>query len=596
MRFAMAYNANKFLFTHIAPDTSVLPEENQQPLTEQEQMQVLEDRLQEYSEGWNPEYKLTYEKTQENGKDGYNIHLPYGVDFRIEHGHITFSKFGLSKDELKHVYAYLHQLGISGLSFDSNEKDAAFEQTAQEARQELKNEDATYEQDWAQAQEQEPSMPQPANSNVAPVDTTGMSDEEALKARRKMAKLLRQNVLSNSAPEQKAAEIHPSIQDIDKYITAHVKVTHKDQSNTYRKVALGNGYKLMWYKDSDQKREGPKADKTGKVTPNFDAGVKAVIENINGKPHLSVSALTPKYGDAPDWVIDEIMGLMSTCKCTHARFMAAAALKGKFLNSCAKRMIVPTGIKLKEKEFNAMMKLVKENNDDSSKRAEFYARWIEQLENDLINDWQKDKNPNHPYLRMIKNLKIQIAVENSEETFKRFNNFYEKSVQGKIYPDNSDSPMDLYELKDPKQGSNAAMEMASGLAYVDLLAQYIKDPSMKEMSDEALQKIYLDAYNKNLYLTHKTLSRKLEGVTASKDVKEILNREYQKVQKRIFSVKSKVSYEGFDKLTLPQMDKFTYYNVAEAEKNMHNRLSKGREVYLKENAQNLARQGNDGRD
>ena len=582
----MAYNGNKFLFTHIKPDSSVLPEETPETLTAEEQMQVLEDRLQEYSEGWNPDYKLTYEKTKENGKTGYNIHLPYGVDFRIEHGHITFSKFGLSKDELKNVYNYLYQLGVSGLSFDEQAKDLSFEQTAKAAEQELKNEDGLYETGFVQGASQTPHIPQAANSNIA-TDTTGLSEEEALKARRQMAKQLRKNVYTSNLEQAAAVEEHPSVNDIDKYITAHVRATHKDQSNNYKKVHLGNGYKLMWYKDSDQKREGPKADKSGKVTPNFDAGLKAIIENVDGKPHLRISVLTPKYGDAPDWVFDEAVGLAATAKTTHLRFEAAAAFKGKFLNSCAKRMIVPTGVKLKEKEFAAMMKLVKENNDDPIKRAEFYAAFAEQLENDLINDWQKDKNPNHPYIKMIKNLKIQIAVENSEEKYKRFNNFFEKNIQGKIYLDTSDIPLDLYEVKDPKQGSNAVKEMATGLAYVELLAEYIKNPEMKGMSDEQLRKIYLESYNKNLYVTHKNLRKKLESVSSSKDVKEVLNREYQKVQKNISSIRSKVAFEGFDKLSVPQMDKYTYYDVAGSEKAMINRLKSGQNIFRRDTGQNM---------
>lgn len=582
----MAYNGNKFLFTHIKPDSSVLPEETPETLTAEEQMQVLEDRLQEYSEGWNPDYKLTYEKTKENGKTGYNIHLPYGVDFRIEHGHITFSKFGLSKDELKNVYNYLYQLGVSGLSFDEQAKDLSFEQTAKAAEQELKNEDGLYETGFVQGASQTPHIPQAANSNIA-TDTTGLSEEEALKARRQMAKQLRKNVYTSNPEQAAAVEEHPSVNDIDKYITAHVRATHKDQSNNYKKVHLGNGYKLMWYKDSDQKREGPKADKSGKVTPNFDAGLKAIIENVDGKPHLRISVLTPKYGDAPDWVFDEAVGLAATAKTTHLRFEAAAAFKGKFLNSCAKRMIVPTGVKLKEKEFAAMMKLVKENNDDPIKRAEFYAAFAEQLENDLINDWQKDKNPNHPYIKMIKNLKIQIAVENSEEKYKRFNNFFEKNIQGKIYLDTSDIPLDLYEVKDPKQGPNAVKEMATGLAYVELLAEYIKNPEMKGMSDEQLRKIYLESYNKNLYVTHKNLRKKLESVSSSKDVKEVLNREYQKVQKNISSIRSKVAFEGFDKLSVPQMDKYTYYDVAGSEKAMMNRLKSGQNIFRRDTGQNM---------
>ena len=581
----MLYRGNKFLFTNVIADKPISSDEPEQVLNPQEQMELLGERLQEYSEGWNPEYKLTYEKTQEDGKDGYNIHLPYGVDFRIEHGNITFSKFGLSKDELKSVYAYLAQLGISGLSFDPQERDAAFEQAAKEAQQELRNADGIYETSFTSGYEQQPQTPQPANNNqieTSLYNTTGMTEEEALDARRNMAKLLKKNI--HAAPikeEKKVEEVHPSIEDISRYMDTHIRVMQRDKSNTSRKVALGNGYKLMWYKDSDQKNEGPQADKKGKVTPNFDAGLKAEIVSKDGKPYLNLNILTPKYGDAPDWVLDEAMALAAECKVTHLRFSASAAFKGKFIAACGKKMIVPVGIKLKEKEFNVIMKAVKENNDDPKKRAEYYQRLVEQMETDLIN--MKDRNPNHPYVKMIKTLQIQIAVESSEEKFKRFNNFYEKNVLGKMYTDKSDVPVDLFEIKDKKDSPNAAKDLASGMAYVDLLSEYLKNPAMKDMSDEELQKKYLDFYNKNLYLTHKNLKEKLDGVTASKEVKEVLNREYQMVQKNISSIKSKVAWEGFDKLTLPSMDKYTYYDINAAERNMASRLRAGRLVVQKEN-------------
>ena len=574
----MAYNGNKFLFTHVVADKPVSPDEPEAVLTPEEEMQTLEERLQEYSEGWNPDFQLSYEKTQENGKDGYNIHLPYGVDFRIEHGNITFSKFGLSKDELKNVYTYLSQLGISGLSFDPNERDEAFKQAAHAAEQELKNEDGLYEMGIGSAGAEEPSMPSPANNNtpMPRIDTTGLSEEDALNARREMAKRLRNNVGYTIPKESpKKEEVHPNISDIENYISTHVKVTHKDQSNNYRKIAIGNGYKLMWYKDADQKREGPKADKTGKVTPNFDAGLRAQIVQRNGKPHLSLSILTPKYGDAADWVFDEAMNLAAECKSTHVRFMATAAFKGKFLAACGKKMMVPTGVKIKEKEFNVIMKAAKENNDDPAKRAAFYKRFAEQLEDDLIRSGD-NSNPDHPYNRMIKNLQIQIAVEGGEERFKRFNNFYEKNIQGKAILDKNNKPIDTFKVKDKKEQPNAAKELAMGRTYVDLLSQYLDNPNMKNMSDEQLMKKYLELYNKNLYLAHNSLKEKLDGLTAMKEIKEAINSEYQLVQRNINAIQAKVNFEGFDKIMTPKMDKYTSYNIAEAEINMAKRLGLGK--------------------
>lgn len=592
----MAYNGNKFLFTHVVPDSPVLPEETPKPLTEEEQMQLLEERLQENADGYNPDYKLTYEKTQENGKNGYNIHLPYGIDFRIEHGNITFSKFGLSKDELKTIYGYLNQLGISGLHFDPNERDQAFAQNVKEAMEELRNEDGLYEHSYADGDSHEPTLPQPANTNIPQehIDTTGMTDEEALKARRDMLKQIKKNIHPVIKKEENVEEVHPSIQDIENYITAHVKATQKDKSDTYKKIAIGNGYKLMWYKDSDQKREGPKADKSGKVAPNFDAGLRATIDTVNGKPHLNISILTPKFGDAADWVFDEAMGLATTCKVTHLRFKATAAFKGKFLNACGKKMIVPTGIKLKEKEFNAMMKLVKENNDDPMKRAEYYERFAEQLEEDLIKDWQKDKNPNHPYLRMIKNLKIQIAVEKSEEKFKNFNRFYETNIMAKVYTDNSDEPYNTFKVQKKEDKSNVAKELATGKAYVELLTQYMEDPSMELMSHKDLQKKYIELYNKNLYLTHKELRSELRDIRAKKDMKEIISSKYDEVQSMIQAIQAQVDTEGFDKLEVPRLRKIPYYDAYSQERNMKNRLTKGRAIYERENSRPLVPMGRDG--
>lgn len=582
----MAYNGNKFLFTRVVADKPISPDEPEAVLTPEGQMQVLEERLQEYSEGWNPDFPLSYEKTQENGKDGYNIHLPYGVDFRIEHGNITFSKFGLSKDELKNVYAYLAQLGISGLSFDPQEKDNTFKKTAQAAEQELKNEDGLYEMNIGNGSEEEAPKLHPANSNepqILPIDTTGLSEEEVLAARRQMTKLLRKNVHASIKQEEKKEEVHPCVEDIEKYISAHVKATQKDKSDNYRKIAIGHGYKLMWYKDADQKYEGAKADKSGKVSPNFDAGLKAQIVQRNGKPHLSVSILTPKYGDVGDWVFDEAMNLAAECKTTHMRFTAAAAFKGKFFAACGKKMLVPTGVKLKEKEFNVIMKAVKENNDNCNQRAEFYERLAEQMENDYIEIWQKDKSPNHPYLRMIKNLKIQIAIEKSEEKFKNFNRFYENHIMAKVYTDTSDKPFNTFKVQRKEDKSNVAKELAMGKAYVELLTQYMDDPSMELMSHQEMQKRYIEIYNKNLYLTHKELRSELKDIKLKKDMKEIINSKYDEVQSMIQSIQAQVDTEGFDKLEVPRLHKFPYYNALSAERNMKNRLKAGRDLSEAEN-------------
>ena len=77
----MAYQGNKFLFSSIQPDRPAFEVEPEQELSPEEQMALLESRLNEMPE----ELPLTYEKKTEEGKQGLNIHLPYGVDFRVEH-------------------------------------------------------------------------------------------------------------------------------------------------------------------------------------------------------------------------------------------------------------------------------------------------------------------------------------------------------------------------------------------------------------------------------------------------------------------------------------------------------------------------------
>ena len=167
----MAYSGNTFLFDNIIADEN----------DGLSGMDLLGERLQEMSESDNPDWQLKYQKTKEGGKEGYNIQLPGGADFRIENGKITFSKFGMSKDELKEVYSYLNTLSISGLSFDPEEPED-FKQTAIEARDELRSENGAYENGSflgaSMAQEnggnESERIPEAANSNI-PVSYTHLT-------------------------------------------------------------------------------------------------------------------------------------------------------------------------------------------------------------------------------------------------------------------------------------------------------------------------------------------------------------------------------------------------------------------------------------
>ncbi len=553
----MAYQGNKFLFSSIQPDRPAFEDEPEQELSPEEQMALLESRLNEMPE----ELPLTYEKKTEDGKQGLNIHLPYGVDFRVENGEIQFSRFGLTKEELQHVYQYLHFLGFENVHFPEDES-KSFKKLAKNALKDMRNKKGEYE------------VLSLTSTQNAPV-----SANDNQKTDSKIKRLLRkirnkpEPVILPTTPEKKE-EIHPNVDDIENFFNINIRVNQRGMKNDYRKIRTATGWKLILYKDADQKREGPTKDKSGRVNPNFDAGIRGDISMVDGKPFLTVTLLTPKYGDATDGMFAEAVGLAAACKSTHMRFKAPAGMRAKFLVACAKKMIVPVGAVIKVSDFNNMLKAAQENVDKTEQRVEYYGKLIAQLEADL--QGMKDKNSDHPYYRMIKTLKGRIAAESCEEKFKRFNNFYEKLLQGKAILDGNDEPVDIYKVNSSKERSNPAKEMAMGQAYVELLAQYVDDSTMKDMTDKQLLEKYLNLYNKNLFLTHKTLKEKLAGLKTPREIKEAIGSEYQIVQRNINAIQAKVAYEGYDKLSLPKMDKYTRYDAAEAEANMQRRLRLGR--------------------
>lgn len=505
----MAYSGNKFLFDNI----------NAHENDDLSGMDLLGERLQEMSESDNPDWQLKYQKTQENGKDGYNIQLPGGADFRIESGKITFSKFGMSKDELKEVYRYLNTLSISGLSFDPAEPED-FKQTAIEARNELRDENGAYESGIFRgismpsengAGESE-RIPEAANNNAPqqPVNAE-MSDEERIAAVRNIARTLEDKV-SAKFPKKKPEKQHPNADDILAYMNNHVELMQKDKSKNYKIKSCGNGWEMTWYKDEDQKKEGPTADKKGKVNPNFDFALRGEIVQKDGKPYLNLTLMTPKYGDVADWMMEEALDAAKTCKCTHIRFNASFQHKSKFLAACGKKMIIPTGVKLKEKDINIMLKGAKENIDDPEKKAIFYKMLAEQIEEQMISDGIT--NEAHPFVKIVKDLKDSANSESesikAQVKYKKFNQFFENNIMGKIYPDESDTPVPSVNMSGIE--TDAVKQLATGRAYVEFLAMYRDDNTFANASDEAKKAKYLELYNKNIYKYDKKLEETLDGL------------------------------------------------------------------------------------
>lgn len=511
----MAYQGNKFLFD------SIIADENDNLAG----MELLEERLQELSESSDPDRHLEFQKVNENGKNTFNVQLPCGADFHIENGKITFSKFGLSKEELKQIYSYLNTLSISGLHFDADEPED-FKETAREAQQELIGENGAYESGafWADSFTNDNGQPTPANSNNPPVNAgmpsaqaDGLSDEERIRLTRTIAGNLKQKVHSKPLPET-PKKVHPCIGDINKYMEDHVKNTQKYKSNNYRKRSTANGWELMFYKDADQKKEGPTADKKGKVNPNFDFGLRGEIVKVGGQPRLKMTFMTPKYGDMADWMFDEVMNMADECKCTHIKFAAGFQHKSKFFAACGKKLIIPSGINLKVKDINAIYKAAQDNNDDPKKRTQFYIRFAEQLEEQMRKQGISDEA--HPFVEWTKKLRDEARLEpeinKSKVKFKKFNQFFENNLMDRFFEDENDK-----QTAEP----DAVKEIAGANAYVRFLTEFKKDDKLVGLTDEDKLKVFKEFYNEEVYLADKKIKEIMGDLYDKTDSASIERRE-----------------------------------------------------------------------
>lgn len=532
---------------------------------------------------------------EKDSHNGINFELPGNIAFRVEDNRIIFSEFGMSKEELKTVYKFLATMGFTGLSVPDNE-DEPFKEKIREAYEDMADVDGMFvsnafdgmSENQGQDSENQNTRPAAANSNTpaAPENSGNMTDEERLRYTREIAENLRTSVRPKPLPET-PKKVHPCVEDISNYIDSFVTNTQKYKSNNYRKRSRANGWEVMVYKDADQKKEGPTADKKGKINPNFEFGLRGEIVKKNGKPHLQMTFLTPKYGDMADWMFDEVMNMADECKITHIKFGAGMQHKSKFFTACGKKLIIPTGIKLKVKDIDGIYKAAQLNNDDPAKRAAYYLRLAEQLEENMRNE--KITNEAHPFVEWAK--KLRDEAKNEAETnkakvkYKKFNQFFENNIMGKIYPDDSNNPIPAVNTQGIE--TDAVKQLATGRAYVELLAMYRDNEEFAKASDEAKKEKYMELYNKNIYLYDKKLDEAVGGIsdktpTDRKNKKDLIKDEYDIVNSDIKSLTSSLKNDLGVDVESPDLIRRSYDRHEDADGNRINpnerRIAKGRAI------------------
>ncbi len=457
---------------------------------------------------------------------GLNFQLPGNIDFRVEDNRIIFSEFGMSKEELQTVYKFLVTMGFTGLSVPESE-DEPFKQLVKDAYEDMAEVDGMFASNAftgnsaSDGQDDEENIPQPtaANNNApsVPANNNGMSEEERIRHTREMAESLKTVIRPKPLPET-PKKIHPSAEDISNYIDSFVTNTQKYKSNNYRKRSRANGWEVMVYKDADQKKEGPTADKKGKINPNFEFGLRGEIVKKYGKPHLQMTFLTPKYGDMADWMFDEVMNMADECKITHIKFGAGMQHKSKFFNACGKKLIIPTGINLKVKDIQGIYNAAQTNNDDPKKRTQFYLRFAEQLEEQMRKQGITDEA--HPFVEWSKKLRDEARLEpeinKSKVKYKKFNQFFENNLMDRFFKDENDE-----QTAEP----DAVKEIAGANAYVRFLTEFKKDDKLVNLTDEDKLKVFKEYYNEEVFLVDKKLKDIMGDLYEKSDSASIERRE-----------------------------------------------------------------------
>lgn len=544
---------------------------------------------------------ISMQAEKKGTRNGLNFQLPGNIDFRVEDGRIIFSEFGMTKEELQTVYKFLGKMGFTGLSVSANE-DEPFKELVKEAYKDMANADGYYESSpWIGDALELETPTHSANSNSVEASEGDMSDEDRILYARKMAEKAKETVHSKPLPSA-PKKVHPSVDDIDSYIETFVEKTHKYKSRNYRKRSRANGWEVIIYKDEDQKKDGPSVDKKGHYNPNFEFGLRGEIVKNSGKPQLKITFLTPKYGDMADWMFDEVMNMADTCKVTHLKFDAGLQHKSKFFVACGKKMIIPTGIKLKVKDLDEIYKAAKKNNDDPEKKASFYLFLAEQLEDNMRDE--HITNEAHPFVEWSKRLrddaKNEAEASKAAVKYKKFNQFFEGNIMGKIYPDNDDKPISAINNKGIQP--DAVNQLAMGRAYVEFLVMYRDDDNFANSSDEVKKQKYLDLYNKNVYKFDKELDRMIgsdedenETLATRKDKKDLIDREYKNVNSEIKSLSTSLKNDLGVDIETPDLINRSYRRYKGVDRNGNkilvnkNRIQKGRMLAAIEERENEQR-------
>lgn len=494
----------------------------------------------------------------ENRKPALDIQLPCGVSFSVEDGRISVSDFGLTSAQIKELRQFFYMNGIENFSLP-NEEDREFAEKLQQAEEEL----AANPQSVAHGNRED--APQSSSNDNEPASTEGMSKEEILAFKKAMAenakeagksKFIKKNI-TDKAPKK---TVYPSVEGIYEAFQAHVANTHKEMSENYRINSCGNGYELVFYADADQKRAGAEEDKKGNKKPNYQFALRGeIFKDENGRNKLNITFMTPKYGKMEDWMFDEVMNLADTNNITHLKYNATLQYKTGFFNACAKKLMIPTGVKLKKKDVEAMIKIAKENNDKTGARKDYYLRLAAQLEKNMMNEGTY-ADEGHPFHKTIKDLrdwaKNEQIMAASELKYKKFNQFYENNIMGRVLPDNKD---------DTKPKSDAVRELAAGRAYIDILTKFRDDEDKKfeNLSDEEKKAFYEKCYNEHIYEVDAQLKEELKGTNPNnpkdrKLRKELTDKKYSEVIDEINSLTTNLKYDLGVDVDYPRLSKRDY--------------------------------------
>lgn len=496
--------------------------------------------------------RVAYRPSVKEGKPGLDIHLPSGVDFRVDNKHITVSDFGLTSAQIKDLRQFFYMHGIESFSLP-NAEDCEFEEKLQQAENELGNAPLQIA-----SGERQDLPPEPSANDNEPSPTEGMSEEEIVAYKRglteaaKVATSLQKSDKSLNYDGKKKL-VYPSQEGILQAFHNHVNNTQKDMSDNYKINSISNGYELVFYTDSEQKNDGAEADKKGHIKPNYQFALRGeIFHDKSGDPKLSITFMTPKYGKMDDWMFDEVMNLADDNKLTHLKFSAGLQHKAAFFGACAKKMIIPTGVKLKKKDVEDMINIAKKNNDKTEDRKNYYLRLAAQLEENM----QKENtyaDEGHPFHEIIKNLRDDARNEGtiaaSKLKYKKFNQFYENNIMGKALPDSKD---------DKKPQYDAVKVLAGGKAYVDFLTQYRDNETFEKLPDEAKKAFYEERYNVYVYQYEQDVMKAVEGIEDSpkgrKLRRETIEKElYQPVKDEISDLVTNLEYDLGVKVDRPTL-------------------------------------------